>query len=114
MELNAQKEQEAIQIFLNLMLEYGLTYPNRYRLVWRSEIPLVDAMEEIYEILTGILNGYASKKGFDVESQAIAVWSLVHGYVALRLDGHLSTGIDDVNGMKRQDAIIQVMLDGIR
>ena len=49
----------------------------------------------------------------DVESQAIALWSLIHGYVLLRLDKNLKDGYDEVTGLKRQVAIIDVLIDGI-
>jgi hypothetical protein len=49
----------------------------------------------------------------DVETQAIALWSLIHGYVLLRLDENLKEGYDQVTGIKRQIAIIDVLIDGI-
>jgi len=60
-----------------------------------------------------MLNIQAKKKKIDVESQAIALWSLIHGYVLLRLDEKLRDGNDAVTGMKRQIAIIDVLIDGI-
>lgn len=106
--------EEPIKHFSTIVLEYGLEYPNRYRLVWQSEFPLSEAMEEVYTLLTNMLQPHADRKHVDVESQAIAVWSLIHGYVALRLDGHLDIGQDDVTGLNRQLAIIDVILDGIK
>ncbi len=53
------------------------------------------------------------KKQVDVESQAIALWSLIHGYVLLRLDENLKDGYDEVTGIKKQISIIDVLLDGI-
>ena len=109
----------AIHSFSNTILEYGLKYPNRYKLLWRreytddqnDEIGIV--MEDIYTQLTAILSEQAKKKQVDVESQAIALWSLIHGYVLLRLDENLKVGYDEVTGIKRQIAIIDVLIDGI-
>ncbi len=107
-------QQDPIQHLANVVLDYGLQYPHRYRLLWQSQYPLHQAMDEIYQTLTNLLQPYAKQKQVDVESQAIAVWSLIHGYVTLRLQGHLSPGQDQVTGMPRQGAIINVLLDGIK
>jgi hypothetical protein len=70
-------------------------------------------MDDIYTQLTHILGEHAKNNQIDVESQAIALWSLVHGYVLLRLDETLKEGFDEVTGIKRQIAIIDVLIDGI-
>ena len=109
----------AIHSFSSTILEFGLLYPNRYKLLWRREYAddqsgeLGAAMDDIYAQLTTILSKYAQEKGVDVETQAIALWSLVHGYVLLRLDENLKEGYDEVTGIKRQLAIIDVLIDGI-
>jgi len=109
----------AIHFFSNTILEFGLKYPNRYKLLWRREYAddkygeLGETMDDIYTQLTAILNEHAKNKQVDVETQAIALWSLVHGYVLLRLDENLNEGYDEVTGIKRQIAIIDVLIDGI-
>jgi len=109
----------AIHSFSNTLLEFGLKYPNRYKLLWRREYAeeqyseLVAIMDDIYAQLTAILSEHAKNKQVDVETQAIALWSLVHGYVLLRLDENLNEGYDEVTGIKRQIAIIDVLIDGI-
>lgn len=109
----------AIHSFSNTILEFGLKYPNRYKLLWRreytddenDEISII--MEDIYTQLTSILSEQAKNKQVDVESQAIALWSLIHGYVLLRLDENLKVGYDEITGINRQIAIIDVLIDGI-
>ena len=109
----------AIHSFSNAILEFGLKYPNRYKLLWRREYTDNEngepgiVMEDIYSQLTEILSEQANKKQVDVESQAIALWSLIHGYVLLRLDENLKEGFDIITGIKRQIAIIDVLIDGI-
>lgn len=115
----AQDCRQTIHAFSNSVLEFGLKYPNRYKLLWRREYSddqsddLGKAMDDIYAVLTGILNEHAKRKKVDVESQAIALWSLIHGYVLLRLDENLTAGYDEVTGIERQIAIIDVLIDGI-
>lgn len=109
----------SIHTFSNTILEFGLAYPNRYKLLWRREYAhaqdseLSAAMDDIYALLMAILSKHAKHKAIDVESQAIALWSLIHGYVLLRLDENLIEGFDEVTGIKRQIAIIDVLIDGI-
>lgn len=109
----------SVHSFSTTILEFGLAYPNRYKLLWRREYAyaqdneLSAAMDDIYAQLTAILSKHAKHKAIDVESQAIALWSLIHGYVLLRLDENLSEGFDEVTGIKRQIAIIDVLIDGI-
>lgn len=109
----------AIHNFSNTVVKFGLKYPNRYKLLWRREYAgdeygdLGAAMERIYTLLTTILSEHAKKKQVDVESQAIALWSLIHGYVLLRLDENLQEGYDRLTGIKRQVAIIDVLVKGI-
>ena len=111
--------RESVQVFCQTLLEFALTYPNRYRLMWRrdcldnQDAQLSASMEAVYQKLIGILHKQATKKRVDVESQAIAVWSLIHGYVSLRLDGNLQCGQDKLSGLNRVDAIVDVLLEGL-
>lgn len=116
---NKQDIRRAIHAFSNTILAFGLKYPHRYKLLWRREysdaqnLELGEVMEAVYTQLTALLNDHATQKQIDVESQAIALWSLIHGYVLLRLDENLQAGYDEVTGIKRQVAIIDVLIDGI-
>lgn len=116
---DADSLRDAIHHFAKTILDVGLRYPNRYKLLWRRDCAdnensaLYQVMEEIYQQLTSTLQAHAKRKHVDVESQAIALWSLIHGYVSLRLDGNLIAGHDEVTGIERQAAIIDVILDGL-
>lgn len=111
--------KSSIMIFCQSILDFALSYPNRYRLMWRQDVldlqdeNLRQSMETIYQTLTASLKPQASIKRVDVESQAIAVWSLIHGYVSLRLDGNLQAGRDAITGQERLEAIVDVLLAGI-
>jgi len=111
--------RDSVHQFSKIILDFGLQYPNRYKLTCRTDCvdredsALYDAMERVYQHLTTILQEYAKRKSIDVESQAIALWSLVHGYVSLRLEGILVSGQDTITGTDRQAAIIDVIIDGL-
>lgn len=117
--LESDSLRDEVHHFAKAVLDVGLRYPNRYQLLWRRDyadnenVALNQVMEEIYQQLTTILQAHAKRKNIDVESQAIALWSLIHGYVSLRLDGNLAAGHDDITGIERQAAIIDVILEGL-
>ena len=110
---------ERVSKFCGTLLDFALRYPNRYRLMWRTDCldsqnpALQAAMDRIYQRLTSLLTESARQKNVDVESQAIAVWSMIHGYVSLRLDGNLQQGRDKVTGKDRLDAILSVLIGGL-
>lgn len=116
---NTDSLRDEIHHFAKTILDFGLRYPNRYKLIWRKDcadndnITLYQIMEEIYQQLTTTLQTHTKSKSVDVESQAIALWSLIHGYVSLRLNGNLIAGYDEVTGVERQAAIIDVILEGL-
>jgi len=110
---------DSIHLFASTIVNFGLAYPNRYKLVWRKDElnhddqTLYEIMEVIYKQLGEILLTHSQQSDIDVESQVIALWSMIHGYVMLRLDGSLVAGRDEVSGAERQIAIIDVMLKGL-
>lgn len=110
---------KSIHRFCKSVLDFALRYPNRYRLMWRKESldsqnpQLQASMERVYQKLIVLLGESSRQKNTDVESQAIALWSLIHGYASLRLDGNLSQGRDKLTGKDRLDAIIAVLLEGL-
>lgn len=110
----------AIHTLSQGLLDFALAHPHRYCLIWRRDCinpddPELDATREsLYQLLLDVFEAQAAKKGVDVESQAIAVWSLLHGYVLLRLDGNLGKGSDALTGTGRSEAIVDVILKGLQ
>lgn len=110
--------KQRIHNFANTVIEYGLNHPHRFKMLWKTEQvdlaqpDLNQAMEDFYQVLISILKDAIFKDDIDVESQAIAFWSLVHGYVLLRIDGVLEAGQDQVTGDTRSKAMIDSLLNG--
>ncbi len=111
--------RESIHVFSKTILDFGLKHPNRYALLSRrdcfnsSNEDLYKSMEEVYQQMTRILAAHSNEKSLDVESQAIALWSMIHGYVSLRLEGALISGNDELTGKDRQIAIVDVIINGL-
>lgn len=101
------------------LLDYATSSPHRYGLMWRKDCVdgqdagLEAAMEAVYQQLLAVLDLHGQREHVDIESQAIAIWSLIHGYVSLRLDGNLGQGNDGITGVDRSEAIVAVLLDGL-
>jgi len=109
---------EKITVFTDTLVKFGLGQPNRYRLMWRRDYldndnkELNSAMDVIYdELLATLATGRESR--VSVESKAIALWSMLQGYVSMRIDGNLEPKKDEVSGKDRQQAIVDVLLHGL-
>ena len=110
---------EVIRTFANTVTSYALAHPNRYRLLWRRDLlddresELSAAMDRIYLLLIQKLGQDERVRQSSLETRAIALWSMVHGYVTMRLDGNFVEKNDDKNGAPRQNAIVEAILEGI-
>ncbi len=111
--------REQLKVFADTVISFGLGHPNRYRLLWRRDCLTVDdpklleQMDVLYEPLIAIFSEPREHPSTGAETQGIALWSLVHGYVSLRLDGNLIPLDDEVTGEPRERAIVDALLDGI-
>ena len=110
---------EVIRRFANTVVEYALAHPHRYRLLWRRDLlddhdsELGAAMDRIYCLLIDKLGTDQRVRKTSLETRAIALWSMVHGYVTMRLDGNFVDKHDEINGMPRQHAIVEAILEGL-
>lgn len=109
-----------LRAIVRAVIAYGLENPNPYRLIWRRDYldggddNLNHAMDRIYELLIRTLEKASPACAQSVHSQAVALWSMTHGYVSMRLDGNLIAKDDEITGQPREEAIIDVILNGIR
>lgn len=116
---NAGVRHEArIRTFADTIVAFGLAHPHRFRLLWRRDCvddtddALQTAMDAIYDRLVAELSAAPSPRA-SAETRAIALWSMVQGYVCMRLDGNLVSKVDEETGEPRQKAIVTALLDGI-
>lgn len=114
-----EDRRERLKVFADTVIAYGLNHPNRYRLLWRRDCLAVDdpdllaQMDALYEPLIHLFEQSDQKEQRSAETSGIALWSMVHGYVSLRLDGNLVPLNDEVSGEPRERAIIDALFDGI-
>lgn len=106
------------------VLGYALAYPHRYRLANRHDVldcehgALAEAQQKIFDVLAAIVGRGGQAEPADgaplgLETRVFAAWSLVHGYVSLRLDGTLTQGVDEISGAPREAALIDALMDGL-
>ena len=112
---SADDKLARVRAFAVALVEYGLRYPQRYRLMWRRDLLLPDAalqlsMDGIYERLTTELSGVRRRHGKSTHTVATAMWSLAHGYVSMRIDGMFEARTDEVTGQSRFEAMLDLLL----
>jgi len=103
-----------IEIFANVMMDFGFRYPHRYRLLWSADLidhadaELLPVMDRIYDLLCKEFTKDVPGREFDKDTYAVALWSMVHGYVDLRLSGMFEPMNDSMSNAPRDKAIIDM------
>jgi len=111
--------EQAIHAFADTCFQFAFDTPNRYQLLWQRELIDQDnpdvamEMERVYSALLSSLRQDQVNRRVDIETDAIAIWSMIHGYVSMRLDGNLVAAKDTVTNLPRYKAIMLSIIDGI-
>jgi AcrR family transcriptional regulator len=115
----ADKPEQAIQAFAETCFQFAFDTPNRYQLLWQRQLidqdnpALAKEMDRVYSALLSLLRQDQVKRRVDIETDAIAIWSMIHGYISMRLDGNLVAANDTVTNLPRHKAILLSLIDGI-
>jgi AcrR family transcriptional regulator len=115
----ADKPESAMEAFAAVWFQFAFDFPHRYQLLWRRELvdqddpALAKAMDDVYSQVLALLQPGLGNCRVDAETNAIAMWSMIHGYISLRLDGNLVAATDKVSGLPREKAILRSLIDGI-
>ncbi|CAA0114210.1 HTH-type transcriptional regulator BetI [Halioglobus japonicus] len=103
-----------IEIVASAMMDFGFRYPHRYRLLWSADLidhtdaELLSVMDRIYDRLCTEFSKAVPGRKFDKDTYAVALWSMVHGYVDMRLSGMFEPLNDSISGAPRGEAIIDM------
>lgn len=103
-----------IEAIANAFIDYGACHPNRYALLWRYDV--VDHESEmmrskadvIYEHICAEIDTLTSGRNIDRDTIAIGLWSMVHGYIDLKIVGMFEERTDSVTGDDRPKALIKM------
>ncbi len=103
-----------IDAFASSVMDFGFRYPHRYRLLWNADLidhsdaELLAVMDRIYDKLCAEFSNAVPSRKFDKDTHAVALWSMVHGYVDMRLSGMFEPLSDSVSGAPRGEAIVDL------
>ncbi|MFT7247188.1 MAG: AcrR family transcriptional regulator [Candidatus Azotimanducaceae bacterium] len=115
----ADKPEQAIQAFAEACFQFAFDSPNRYQLLWQRQLidqdnpAFAEEMDRVYSALLSLLRQDQVNHRVDIETDAIAIWSMIHGYISMRLDGNLVAAKDTVTNLPRHKAILLSLIDGI-
>ncbi len=107
-------DKERIFSFAVALCDYGLAHPNRYQLIWRSDLVdhqdagLLAVMDELYDALCAELSELPGKAGCDTDTLAVSLWSMAHGYIDMRLTGMFEPHNDSVTHEPRFRAMLEL------
>ena len=95
---------------------YALVRPNRYRLMWRSD--LLDAHDtdlqrvtaQLFGIIEAIIAALPASPHATHETQVIVACSMIHGYASMRIDGNFRPASDEAAPRPRQRALVDLLL----
>ena len=103
-----------IEVFASVIMDFGFQFPHRYRLLWsadlidHADVELLSIMDRIYDRLCAEFTNAIPGRTFDRDTYAVALWSMVHGYVDMRLLGMFEPRNDSVSNTPRGEAIIDL------
>ena len=107
---------ERVEAFAFALIDFGLTTPNRYRMLWRRDLintkdpRMIEVSDGLYGRLIREISAARKSEEFDDHTFAIGLWSMAHGYVSLRLEGNFEAASDTLTGETRQEAIIHAFV----
>jgi len=108
--------KERIEVFADTMIEFGFRYPHRYQLLWRGDLidhedpALLAVMDNIYDQLCYEIECTVQGVKVDRDTIAVALWSMWHGYIDMRLSGMFSPFDDKTTGKPRHRAMTDLFL----
>lgn len=108
---------ERITVFAIVLFEYAMAHPNRYRLLWHTTLvnhrdpELLGVMDQFYDACCSEIDRATMCIERDIETWAIALWSMVHGYIDLRLTGMFEARNDAISGRPRLEAMLEIFRD---
>lgn len=114
-----QPVRERLISTANVLYEYALEHPNRYEFIWRSDLVdhenpvLLATMNKLYYGYNTKEDETALETGFDHDTLAVMIWSMVHGYVDLRMKGMFVEKQDLKTGQDRLPAMMDLLRDAI-
>ena len=114
--LEGKSNDPAIRIesVVKSFFEYGVEHPNRYALLWRNDVVDHECDEiriredAVYDFICDETDKLTAGRKIDTDTVAIGLWSMMHGYIDLKIVGMFEERKDSVTGEDRPDALIKM------
>ena len=107
------------RVFLDVLMDFGFEFPHRYQLLWRADLvdhehpQLLTIMDGVYDQLCEEIDAIPSRTKNDNDTIAVALWSMVHGYVDMRLSGMFVPLNDEKSGQPRREAMLDLFFSAL-
>jgi len=95
---------------------YAMVRPNRYRLIWRTDLlnsrdpELMRTTGQLFGLIEAQVARFPQLPHATPKTLVIAICSMIHGYVSLRIDGNFRPASDEAIPRPRQHALIDLLL----
>ena len=105
-----------IKIIANAIMDFGFKHPNRYQLLWRADLidhedpALLVVMDKVYDKLCFEIERAMPGASVDTDTVAVALWSMLHGYVDMRQSGMFAALDDTVIDKPRRYAMLELFM----
>lgn len=102
--------------FADAYVAYALAHPKRYRMMWRMDMldpddaALAELIDALYAGVEQDVLALPHGQSDDATTLLIALSSVVHGYVAMRIDGNFVAAVDAASGKPRHQAIVERLI----
>lgn len=112
----ADSPRGKVEAIFAASLAFAEAHPHRYRLMFRADLlaaqePAFQAQSQaVVDVVSGAASGLAPPRGASRETLMVAICSLIHGYVSMRIDGNFEVLPDEVTGRPRYLAMLDTLL----
>lgn len=117
--LEPKPSKQTLEQIAAVTIRFGLKYPHRFRLMFRwddldqEDETLKQKLASAYQFLLNAMKALPLKQSSSLETHAISFWSMVHGYTLMRIEGTLIPGVDELNSLPREQAIVKLWTESV-
>jgi AcrR family transcriptional regulator len=112
----AADPREQLAAIIDASVGYALVHPHRYRLMWRSDLldnghaELDRLTWRIFERIGQIVAALPEHGKTTPETRIIAICSMIHGYISMRIDRNFRPASDEAAPRPRHLALVELLL----
>ena len=103
-----------IESVIRCFFEYGANHPHRYALLWRNDVvdhecdEMRTREDAVYDHICDEIDRLVAGRNVDKHTVAIGLWSMMHGYIDLKIVGMFEDRADSTTGEDRPEALLKM------